>query len=332
MPKRDLCGKLGAYMDGRALEAPRTGWFVVVGISAMLACVDRGEVVAWEHPAAAAGGPAAGAAGSAGTAGSQSGAVQRPVFEEPQPVKELNAPDAKDQDPTLTADLLTILFFSDRGGDEDIWASQRPSIDDPWEAPREVAELNSDAVEHSPAISPDGLRLWYYSQRDPAGLWYSERETRNARWSDPRSVPIEVTDPPGVVIAPALDDLELRLAVSVGTSESRDIHELVRVSWDTPWSAPAAIAGLNSGAADSTPFLIGAGSEVLFSSARSGNGDLFWAYRDTPALPVERVEELTELNDPQAFESHPHLAADRSVIYFGSTRTGNTDIFWAAVR
>jgi hypothetical protein len=61
-------------------------------------------------------------------------------------------------------------------------------------------------------------------------------------------------------------------------------------------------------------------------------GDLFWAYRDTVAQPVRRVEPLDELNDLEAFESHPHLAVDRSVVFFGSTRSGNTDIYQALRR
>lgn len=314
------------------------------------ACWDQGETIARqlrtapsgaagaagnEHAAADDGGQANGSAGAGGTAdasGGRQSEIGRPVFETPTVVDGLNDPEAKDQDPTLTEDLLEILFFSDREGGEDLWASRRATIDASWDPPTVVTELNSDAVEQSPAISRDGLRLWYYSRREPPGLWYSERETRDDRWSAPVAIPVQQQGTAGVVIAPALDSLELRMAVSIGISESRDIFELVRPFPDAPWGDPAPLAGLNGDTADSTPFLIDDGREVLFASGRSGNGDLFWGYRTTPAAPVERIEPLSELNDPEQFESHPHLAVDRSVVFFGSTRTGNTDIYQAVVR
>jgi hypothetical protein len=302
------------------------GGLLVLG---MASCSERAEVIARQRQPA--GGGHGGDTTVAGGRGGVDDEVRRPVFAAPTPIEELNDPDAKDQDPTLTEDLCEILFFSDRGGNDDIWTSRRDRVDDPWEPPTPVAELNSDSFEQSPAISRDGLRLWYYSRRDPPGIWFSARETREATWSEPIPIPIEVDEPEGVVIAPALDDVELRMAVSVGTSSSRDIYEMVRQSWAAPWGDPAPVAGLNVDTADSTPFLIDDGSEILLSSGRSGAGDLFWGYRVTPALAVERVEALVELNDEVGFESHPHLAVDRTVIFFGSNRTGNTDIYQAFV-
>ena len=295
------------------------------------ACGDRSEVIARQRqPSGGAAGSGGDAAGRGGDGGEPDG-VRRPVFETPTAVAELNDPDAKDQDPTLTEDLLEIFFFSDRDGDEDIWTARRTSLDDPWDPPTPVVELNSDVVEESPAISRDGLRIWYYSRRDPPGIWYAWRDTRDAAWSDPVSIPVQVQEPEGVVIAPSLDDVELRMAFSVGTGVSRDIFEMVRTSWEAPWGYPAPVAGLNADSADSTPFLIDDGSEMLLSSGRAGQGDLFWAYRITPAQPVERIEPLDEINDPVSFESHPHLSVDRSVVFFGSTRSGNTDLYEARI-
>ena len=308
-----------------------TSWLAILVsgslVPGLTSCSERAEVIARQREPAA-GGQGGGTAVAGGNGGADN-AVRRPVFGAPTPVDELNDPEAKDQDPTLTEDLREILFFSDRGGNDDIWTSRRDTVADPWEPPTSVDELNSDSFEQSPAISRDGLRLWYYSRRDPPGIWYSERDTREATWSDPIPIPVQIDEPEGVVIAPALDDVELRMAVSVGTSASRDIYEMVRQSWEAPWGDPAPVAGLNVDTTDSTPFLIDDGSEILFSSGRSGGGDLFWGYRVTPALAVERIEPLAELNDEEGFESHPHLAANRTVIFFGSNRTGNTDIYQA---
>ncbi len=291
-------------------------WMVV----AAAGCGDQGRVIARERPSDLAIGGAGGASVTS---------VERPVFRAPELVIELSDPEAKDQDPTLTADLLEIFFFSDRSGNEDIWTARRSSVDDPWDPPTLVAELSSDEFDENPAVSRDGRRIWFYSRRDPLGIWYSERATRDDRWSTPVSVPIEGSE--GAVIAPSIDADELRLAVSMGESNARDIYESLRPALNDPWGELAQVPGLNSDVADSTPFLIDDGLELLLSSGRSGDGDLFWAYRETVDGPVETVSPLTELNDPNAFESHPYLSVDRRTVFFGSDRSGGTDIYEATM-
>ena len=172
------------------------------------------------------------------------------------------------------------------------------------------------------------LRMWFYSRREPLGIWYSERTTRDDPWTAP--VPVAIAGSEGAVIAPGVDATELRLAVSLGESDARDIHETVRSSPEDAWGELAPVVGVNSDVADSTPFLVDDGRELLLSSGRSGGGDLFWAYRETLNAPVELVLPVTELNDPSAFESHPYLSVDRRTVFFGSNRSGGTDIYSAS--
>ncbi|MBN2196062.1 MAG: PD40 domain-containing protein [Polyangiaceae bacterium] len=303
-------------------------------------CGDRGVVIATERmPGADAGGAAPNGAVAAGRSGpggrggaggeSEGGAwATRPSFAAPRLVTELSDPEAKDQDPSLTEDLLEIFFFSDRSGDEQIWTSRRPSADAPWEPPTEVVELGSDTREQNPAVSRDGLRLWFYSRRDPPGIWFTERAARADPWDAPS--PVSELSAVAGVIAPSVDASELRLAVSIGEAETHDLYEALRDSREAPWGELTLIAGVNGDTADSTPFLIGDGMELLFSSSRSGAGDLFWGRRDTLDAPVDRVEPLTELNQSDTYESHPHLSVDRRTVYFGSDRSGGTDIYEAS--
>lgn len=269
---------------------------------------------------------------NSGDGGSPSGGtpgVERPIFAAPVPVVELNDPDAKDQDPSLTSDQLEIFFFSERGGDPDIWMAKRVALDADWDSPVPVVELNSPEAEQNPTISRDGLRMWYYSSREPLGIYFAQRESRSATFGTPEHIPIS-GDAEGFAIAPAIDITELRMAVSIGEGDSRDLYEVVRASPTATWGDAAALSGVNSGDyAESTPFLIDEGREVLFHSGRSGGGDLFWAYREAPGLPFTQVAPITEANDPASFETHPHLTTDRRWLYFGSDRSGNTDIYLA---
>lgn len=297
-------------------------------------CGEQSDIVARERSASA-GEDSAGSGGSMASGGSDGQEPQEPSaprFAAPFSVIELNDPDAKDQDPTLPEDQREIFFFSDRGGNADIWSSLRDSVDDAWESPLVVTELNSEEIEQNPAISRDGLRIWFYSRREPLGIYFAERSSRGEPFSQPTPVTITVPDPGGLAIAPGLDDMELRMALSVGEAASRDLYEVVRPSRAGSWGEAVLLSGVNSEKVESTPYLIDDGSELLFNSGRSGEGDLFWAYREAPGLGFIRVAPLSDVNDPTAFESHPHLTVDRRFIYFGSDRSGNTDIFVAETR
>ena len=251
----------------------------------------------------------------------------RPFFAEPQLIAELSDPDAKDQDPTLTGDLLEIFFFSDRTGEPEIWTAQRVSPEALWQPPVQVLELSSPELDMNPAVSLDGLRLWFHSQREPAGVWFTERNSRTDVWDPPAHA-----DAFGWEIAPGPSADELRMGLSVSTDDNgREIYESTRASTSDAWSVPLSIKGINSPSDDSTPFLMGDGTEIFFSSARAGAGDLYWTTRPTLTDPVFEPEALVELNDPGAFESHPHVAPDGGRIYFGSSRSGNTDLYEAVL-
>jgi hypothetical protein len=270
--------------------------------------------------------------GLGGDKGNERDAIPSPPerlrFSTPRLIAELSSPDSKEQDPTISGDLLEIFFYSDRSGDDEIWTSRRATPDSLWEQPTQVLALTSPGRDINPAISVDGLRLWFHSQREPSGIWFSERETRDSAWTSPVRI-----DPLGSEIAPGPSQDELRMGVSVllDDRDGRDIFEAVRPDARAPWGEPTELAGINDLSDDSTPFLIGDGQQILFSSSRTGQGDLFWAHREIVNAPVTTIEALVELNDPDAFDSHPVLSVDGTLIFFGSTRSGNTDLYQAEI-
>src|SRR3954466_16353067 len=54
-----------------------------------------------------------------------------PRFSAPTLVASLSDPDAIDEDPTLTADVLELYFMSTRAGNRDIWTARRATAADP---------------------------------------------------------------------------------------------------------------------------------------------------------------------------------------------------------
>lgn len=109
----------------------------------------------------------------------------------------LNSP-AKEEDPVISSDGLELFFGSDRLGNRAIWTSTRPNLGAPWGAPVRVVELDTPGQEHSPAISNDGTRLYFSSDR-AGGLGSSDhyvaiRVNRGARWAIYRNL-VEMNSP-----------------------------------------------------------------------------------------------------------------------------------------
>jgi hypothetical protein len=89
-------------------------------------------------------------------------------FNPPVPVTELNSA-GSDVTPCLTVDGLRIYFASDRGGSYDIWTATRPNWTSPFGTPTPVTELNTMGRDYMGRISPEGLTIFFTSDR-PGGL------------------------------------------------------------------------------------------------------------------------------------------------------------------
>jgi hypothetical protein len=92
------------------------------------------------------------------------------LFDSPMPMTELNSA-APDSSPTVTPDDLVIYFASQRmdgnaQGDYDIWTASRSSAMAPFNAPSNVAELNTSSAELVDFISRDGCEIFFHTNRD----------------------------------------------------------------------------------------------------------------------------------------------------------------------
>jgi Tol biopolymer transport system component len=102
---------------------------------------------------------------------------------------ELNS-GAIDHTASLTADGLSVYFGTGReGGGEDVYRATRAAPGDAFGAPGKVVELSTGAFESSVFIAPDGLSVYFMSNR--AGgegctdLWMATRASAAAPFSAP---------------------------------------------------------------------------------------------------------------------------------------------------
>jgi Tol biopolymer transport system component len=115
--------------------------------------------------------------------------------------------DAFEAFPTPSADGLTLFFNRSTtfdSQDSDIWVSTRVRADAHWSAPQRVSgAIDSERAEFSPALSPDGNRLYFASQRDGSvALWVATRGDHTQQWGVPEKLGTEVNFPRSMTLAP----------------------------------------------------------------------------------------------------------------------------------
>ena len=103
-------------------------------------------------------------------------------FGAPEPIAELNTPNAEEAVPVVSADELTIYLHSTRGGGDpagDIWMAKRASKQAPFADIALVPNVNASGAADVPAfVSRDDCRLYISSTRGPSGDYAAYVATR----------------------------------------------------------------------------------------------------------------------------------------------------------
>jgi hypothetical protein len=273
-------------------------------------------------------------------------------FDPPQIVSELRS-DVRTDNPTLTADLLEIVFTSERvSGNGDVWFARRASIFQPFTAPSPITEVNTDTFETSSAISADGLTLWFGSDR-PGGVgttdvWVSSRPHRAAPWTTPVNVVALNTTNEDIPRPPGQHGLVMPMASKPGGILG--VYQTFfaeRSSTGAPFGAPALVAELAYAERSTVDgFLTDDGLTLFFSSSplqvltdagpvvdggALPTADLFVAWRRTVNEEFRLTQPLDDLNTP-GDERDPWLTPDSKTLYFTSDRDGALNIYTATVR
>jgi Tol biopolymer transport system component len=109
--------------------------------------------------------------------------------------------------PTPSSDGNTLYFNRSTtfdSQDSDIWVTNRSDADSPWTAPRRLEmPVNGPRAEFSPALSADGLSLYFSSERDGSiAIWVSIRNSAADAWGLPRNLGPNVNAAGAMTLAP----------------------------------------------------------------------------------------------------------------------------------
>lgn len=243
------------------------------------------------------------------------------------PVVELSS-SADDDDPCLSRDQLEVFFDSNRTGNDELWTSRRAATTALWPAPVPLVGINSPGAEEHPALTADGLTLYFTSDRSGnPDLWFSTRTDRSSPFGPPASVPVVNT--PNSERMGSLDALDQSLFLSSTRNTANDqLFEARRSTATQPWSTPVLVAEVATPAGDPSVHIDDRGL-AMYLVQSSGNQDLYWTTRTMPGSPWAATVPVAELNTGAA-ESDPWLSPDLRVIYFvRDSGIGTKDIYTA---
>jgi peptidoglycan-associated lipoprotein len=260
-------------------------------------------------------------------------APQPYVFGVPREVSELS--DKEDTgNPTLTADKLEIFLTRMDGSARLIWYATRSSPDQPFNTPTKLSITEADDT--SPAISGDGLTLWFGSNRDGGkgdmDIWVSTRADRSSPWTAP--VNLEALNTKSKDIPRPLGQYDSIMPMSSDRIRSGMYQIYFATHWGPKdFASPTLVAELppaNLSHADA--FLTHDGLTLFYSQGPpSKRMDLYVAYRKSLSDSFAQFVPLESINTAKFDDLDPWFSADGKELYFSSDRSGRSLIYVSSV-
>ncbi len=268
----------------------------------------------------------------------------------------VNSP-SNETDPFISSDGLALYFKSYRPGgigSSDIWKTTRKSTNDPWGNPVNLGvPVNSPSYDIAPALSYDGLTLYFASNR-PGGsgeldIWMVTRKSTHDPWEALTNLGPEVnTAAPESAPSISTDGLSLffsghpRGPFRPGDLGEGDLWVTTRKTKQVPWTTPINLGSLvNSSSFEGSPCVTKDGLSLLFNSKRSGNNglrDLWITTRKTTRTPWSTPTNLGSGVNSTGADYNPSVSSDGSTLYFASFGSrseggpGNADIWQVSVK
>jgi len=248
-------------------------------------------------------------------------------------------PAGEDSTPFISRDGLSLYFISNRPGgygEADLYVSTRESRTADWDPPQNLGpSVNSADREFSPALSPDGHRLYFAIVRDGNfDIYVSHRRDKkdNFGWEPP--VPVTELNTPyhdvGLVFFEdeSTGDLAGYFGSARPTGSGDAFYDsnvyVTRLQEDGTFTPPALVPELNT----DEYFEWGAtvrrdGLEVFFDrmpSESSNAGLILTARRENQADPWSTPEQVPYPVTGDRANMAPRLSFDGTQLYFASSR------------
>lgn len=193
-----------------------------------------------------------------------------------EPVPGINS-DSNDNDPTISADGLTLVFHTGRvGAQQDVWWAKRTVTTAEFGTPSAVPSIATGSYEGQGFFHVASNELWFVSNRD--GTFDIFRAKRNGDAFDPPSSVTEVSSAQDDFL-PFLSEDGLTIYFSstrVGTKGGQDLYLATRPTAMAPFGTPVPIDELNTDAGEQAGSLSPDGCRIYFSRTGGPGGQQIW--------------------------------------------------------
>ena len=228
--------------------------------------------------------------------------------------------------PSISADGLELYFSSDRPGGyglDDIYVITRATTEDDWGEPVNLGSIvNSSTADIAPAISADGLELYFCEWGDPRpgglgeDLWVTTRATKDDEWGEP--VNLTTVNSSAYEFTPEIssDGLELYFESDrPGGYGLDDLYVSTRATTEDEWGTPVNLGpAINSSLWEHCPTISHDGL-TLFFDIDFPTGDLMMAKRVTKE---DDWGEPVNLGHTASEHWASDISADGSILFFMS--------------
>lgn len=270
-----------------------------------------------------------------------SSAADIPRFSNPVSVTELNST-RYDYTPWLSEDGLEMYLASDRDTSTvtyyHIYHTTRTTVNDPFNPPLRVTEVNQPPRQHDPSLTSDSLTLYFTSWR-PGGadtsIWLITRTTDSVPFDSATQQLVPNVNPSNPAIGaegPWISPDGLRMYFDKGGTGMRDIYFTTRTTVLDTFSTPVPVSELNTTSYERYPRLTQDELTIFFASDRPGGfgqSDVYVATRNSPSEPFGPPQNVASVNSASDdFMAFFHEGT--GTIYFCSNRnSAYHDIFRA---
>jgi Tol biopolymer transport system component len=222
------------------------------------------------------------------------------IFGEPTNLGPIVNSSARDEEPGISSDGLSIYYCSLRTGGRggyDMWVTTRATTQDDWGTPVNLGSpVNSSSDDFSEDISADGLELYFGSNRPGSSgydIWVAKRATTESAWAAPVNLGSAVNSS-ATEGCPSISDDGLELyfwSDRSGGFGSYDIWVSRRENKEDAWGMAVNLGPMvNSSTSDLCTDVSPDGLSLIFVSARSGGyggefGDLWMVRRPSTSEP-----------------------------------------------
>jgi len=250
-----------------------------------------------------------------------------------------------DSGPAISKNGLSLYISSTRPGGfgaDDIWVSQRASLDDPWGPPVNLGpNINRSSRDLLPNFSRDGHWMFFSSDR-PGGfgdsdIWVSWRAHTHDDfgWQPPVNLGAAVNSTAFDAAPHFFENEDVGIPNLFFTSDrpggpgGLDTYVSERQA-DGSFGSAVLVPELSSPQGDARPNLRHDGLEIFFHSNRPGSiggNDLWTATRETTLDAWSTPVNLDAAVNSGLDDRQPAVSSDRETLFFASNRPGGSGGF-----